>query len=785
MPQKMIGSLPQETIAYFKNRQKELEDLEEYLANQTTRIINIIGRAGIGKTSLVAQLVKDLRQNSTIKNQKIDGIIIIQCYENELALFSKIYLKFGKLIGKKDELIAILNDKTISTEKTIEHLLEILREDYYILVLDSFETQLENDKIKPEINDFFEMILRSEYKGKIILTSREPIIWHNKHTSVCKRLGLDKGLPKDDAVQLLEDLGEDVSQIIEAKDEKKEKLKQIAEKSQYIPRALETIVGILKNKPIYSIDDLLEKKSLWCGEILKELIAEQYNSLFPDAQQIIQALSVYNKNVKREAILSILPNLDLENILNSLINNYIIQYNSKDYTLGLHPLTQQYIYYTLTDEQKKELETKCADFYEASKKTLDEANAIEDLKAHIDEINHLTRAGHYERAARVLTSIDYDYLILWGHYKLLSELWESLIYELKTPDLQMNAYNDLGVVYKDLGKVRESIPLLEKGLQIAKDEEDKGFIGTFTGNLGNSHLDLGEYKKTLEYYKQYLKIARKIGDRRREGKALGNLGVVYSNLGEYQKAIKYYEQALEIAREIGNRRDKGNSLGNLGLTYSDLGEYQKAIKYYEQALEIAREIGNRKGESANLCNLGSAYRKLGEYQKAIEYYEQHLEIAREIRVRRDEGQALCGLGIAYANLGEYQKAIKYYEQALEIDKEIGDRRGEGADLGNLGNAYYSLGEYQKAIEYYEQIWAIAREIGNRKGEANTLNNLGVAYEDLKDYKLAREYYEKSLPIYRWLGNPISLKVTLENLIGVCEQLGDKEGAEEYRREVNS
>ncbi len=665
MPQKMIGSLPQETIAYFKNRQKELEDLEEYLANQTTRIINIIGRAGIGKTSLVAQLVKDLRQNSTIKNQKIDGIIIIQCYENELALFSKIYLKFGKLIGKKDELIAILNDRTINPEKTIEYLLEILREDYYILVLDSFETQLNKEKKieSGEIHTLFEMILNSGYKGKIILTSREPIIWHNKHTSVCKRLGLDKGLPEDDAVQLLQNLGEDVIQIIEAKNEKNGKLKQIAEKSQYIPRALETIVGILKDKPLYSLDNLLEKESLWCGEVLEELIAVQYNALSHNAQQIIQVLSVYNKNVKREAILSILPNLDLENILNSLINNYIIQYNSKDYTFGLHPLTQQYIYYTLTVEQKKELEIKCVYYYKEHKKPQSEWESIEDLQAHIDEIKHLTRAELYERAARVLKTISFNYLMLWGHNKLVKQLWEKLIYELKTPDLQMNAYNDLGVVYKDLGKVRESIPLLEKGLQIAKDEEDKGFIGTFTGNLGNSHLDLGEYKKTLEYYKQYLKIARKIGDRRREGKALGNLGVVYSNLGEYQKAIKYYEQALEIAREIGNRRDKGNSLGNLGLTYSDLGEYQKAIKYYEQALEIAREIGNRKGESANLCNLGSAYRKLGEYQKAIEYYEQHLEIAREIRVRRDEGQALCGLGIAYANLGEYQKAIKYYEQA--------------------------------------------------------------------------------------------------------------------------
>ena len=665
---KIIGSLAQETIIYFKNREQELKDLRKYLSNETTeRLINIIGPAGMGKTSLVAKLVKELRQNYNIEEQKISGIVIIQLRKDELNL-TKIFEKFGKLLGRKEELDKIWNSQSDLTKK-IEYLLNIIKEDYYLLVLDNFETQLNENKIKSEeIQIFFEILLSSEYKGKILITSREPIKWTHKHKKVCKELGLDKGLPEQDAIQLLIDLGKDVIQIIEAENEKngkKGKLKQIVIKAKRIPRALETIVGILKDKPLYSLDDLLNKESLWCDEVLKGLIADQYNSLFPDAQQIIQVLSVYNKDIKREAILSIFEGIEenLENILNRLINNYIIQYNRKADTFCLHPLTQQYVYYTLEDEEKKELEIKCADFYKASEKPQDEWKSLEDLQAHIQEIKHLTRAELYERAARVLKDISFDYLMLWGHAKLVKQLWENLIYELKTPDLQMRAYNDLGVVYQCLGKVRESIPLLEKGLEIAKDEEDKYWIGAFTGNLG----------------------------------------LAYSDLSEYQKAIKYSEQALKIAIEIGDRQGKGATLDNLGLAYGGLGEYQKAIEYFGQALEIAREIGNRRGEGAAIGNLGLAYSNLGNYQKAIEYYEQALEILEEIGAKAGEANVLNNLAVAYANLEDYKQAKEYYEKSLLIDRWLGNPISLKGTLRNLIWVCEKLGDKEGAEEYRREV----------------------------------------------------------------------------------
>ncbi|MFZ2643662.1 MAG: tetratricopeptide repeat protein [Verrucomicrobiia bacterium] len=194
--------------------------------------------------------------------------------------------------------------------------------------------------------------------------------------------------------------------------------------------------------------------------------------------------------------------------------------------------------------------------------------------------------------------------------------------------------------------------------------------------------------------------------------ALVNAVVFTGNLRFHPRhqRIPWLEAQLAAAREIGDRRSECAALGNLGIAYYSLGDARKAIEYYEQQLVIAREIGDRRGEGNALGNLGLAYAALGDARKAIEFFEQHRVIAREIGDRRGEGNALGNLGLAYANLDDARKAIEFYEQALVIDREIGDVRGEATDLWNSALALETLGQRDEAIERAEAALKIREQI---------------------------------------------------------------------------
>jgi tetratricopeptide (TPR) repeat protein len=217
-------------------------------------------------------------------------------------------------------------------------------------------------------------------------------------------------------------------------------------------------------------------------------------------------------------------------------------------------------------------------------------------------------------------------------------------------------------------------------------------------------------RQSIPWLEAAIAAAKRLGSRQAEGAALGNLGIAYASLGENHRAIEFYEKASVIAREIGDRREECASLGNLGLAYVALGETRRSAEFCEKALVIAREIGNRRDEGNSLGNLGIAYLALGESRRAIELFEQHLTVAREIGDRRSEGNALDSLGLAYSALGKTRRAIEFHERTLVISREIGDRSSEGNALWNsaldfeqLGNRVEAAARAEGALEIFQQI----------------------------------------------------------------------------------
>ena len=70
------------------------------------------------------------------------------------------------------------------------------------------------------------------------------------------------------------------------------------------------------------------------------------------------------------------------------------------------------------------------------------------------------------------------------------------------------------------------------------------------GNLGIAYKNLGKMRKASEFYEQHRDIAREIGDRRGEGNASFNMALALDKLDEHAQAIAHAEAALKIFEAI-------------------------------------------------------------------------------------------------------------------------------------------------------------------------------------------------------------------------------------------
>ncbi|MEO8358150.1 MAG: tetratricopeptide repeat protein [Chloroflexota bacterium] len=330
---------------------------------------------------------------------------------------------------------------------------------------------------------------------------------------------------------------------------------------------------------------------------------------------------------------------------------------------------------------------RAADYFKKARKPRSEWKKLDDLTAQLAEFDLRCVAGDYDTAGVVLTEIDFDYLLLWGHYRLMIDLCKQIVIFIKNKMLLIRILNVLETAYRETGDNRNSVNYIEQGLGIAKEIKNRQAESALLGDLGLAYVHLGHTDKAIEFHEKALMISREIADREGEGRDLSNLGNIYADLGDNSKAIEYYEQALVIAREVGNRQDEGSDLNNLGNAYGELGDDHKAIEYYEQALIIAREIGYRRNEGNHLINIGSKHANLGNFNQAIELYEQALTITREIGNKSSESGALCNIGFGLLDLDNYKDAIDFFEDAIQVADEISHSSVQQIARHGLTNAY--------------------------------------------------------------------------------------------------
>ena len=157
---------------------------------------------------------------------------------------------------------------------------------------------------------------------------------------------------------------------------------------------------------------------------------------------------------------------------------------------------------------------------------------------------------------------------------------------LKINQNHVDAHNNLGVIFKNLGENEKAINCYEKAIAI-----NPNYVNAHN-NLGIIFDKLGQNQKAIDCYEKAITINPN------HPNAHNNLGVILKKIGQSQKAIDCYEKAIVINPNYVNTHN------NLGIIFDELGKNQKAKDCFERAIKLnpnyTESYWNFHGLSANI-----------------------------------------------------------------------------------------------------------------------------------------------------------------------------------------
>ncbi len=738
---------------YFQDRYIETKLIAGFLRDESLRLMTIIGRGGVGKTSLVCRVLKSLENGQLpddLGDMEVDGIIYLSAHGSRRTNTPNIYVDLCKLLPKKivQPLNTLFKKPRISTKAKIKALLEAFPSGRTILLLDNIEDIIDSKSHNirdKELNDALRVLLEAPHHGvKVIVTTRiAPRELMLIQPGRQRKLDLDEGLEPNYAKNILREL--DVERKLGLKSASDTVLDEACKRTRGNPRALEALFAILSVDRNTSLEDILrDNVNTLPNSVVKELVGEAFSRLDSTSQLVMQALAIYSRPVTLTAITYLLqPYLRLTNIeaiLAQLVNTHFVRKDAALYYL--HPVDRAYALNSIPvgdisdrDETKTirftqfALLHRAANYFQQTRLARRRWKSIEDLSPQLAEFDLRYAGQDYDRAGWLLVTIDTEYLYKWGFYNLAIGLHRLLQGKPKTALLNQICTSNLGNAYTNTGQLSKAINCSEKALIINKGAKVVVEHKTLLERVGKWYADQ-DIMECVITYNQVLRVVSEAWNY--------NLPAVKPG----KQAVLFARKSL-ISLSEGNQ---GESLGNLARTYNFLGKHERAFEYCKRALQISRRYKDKYSESMHLRYLGHIYRTLVCHDLAIKTYQQARKTAAEVGDRIGENRATGSLGRSLGEVGQYGKAIKYLTQATVIAQKIKDRLGEVYHLSHLGLAYRDIAEYKKAKEYYDQAITIANDIGETSIKLYCIGGIGKIYLALEEYDAAVSQFSSALDL---------------------------------------
>jgi signal transduction histidine kinase/Tfp pilus assembly protein PilF len=326
-------------------------------------------------------------------------------------------------------------------------------------------------------------------------------------------------------------------------------------------------------------------------------------------------------------------------------------------------------------------------------------------------------------------------------------------------------YNNMGVVYAEMGQLHKTIAYYEKSLAIRKLVKDMSGVGSSYSNLGNTYLTLGDYEKALSNQLKGLKIREELNDQRGIANSNSNIGNSYFRIQKYDKAFEYHNKALEVNKKLNNEYGMVLDYLDLGAIYYETKEYTKSKEYFEKGLALAEKIGMMQNVSVSLSNLGEISRILQEYDKSIDYYRKSLAICLPAGDMLLAASCYSGIGFSLVHTGKTAEGIALLKKGYNISLQHPDKMTKMASANFLYQSLEKTGDFKSALHYLKIAKAFEDSLDN-ENDLKKIQEIGFDYElnkkeeIIKSLMKEREFEKQRANLNRNLNYAFSLAAVL-------------------------
>ena len=669
-------------------RSAEMEAIKERI--DKSKILVIKGMAGMGKTTLLAEIAHDLSKSRDIfwyRFREGRGLANLKRELNEfLRASGRRPVEKGK--GTEDFHYALADTDSA-----------LMFDDLHVADSDSLRF----------VSGLCEKIISEPCRTKVLAASREDV-------RLVKKANTAKGLVFEMSLGPIK--MEELAGILPG-----DEIETAYDATGGIPLFIE----LYRNTSFRPSD---------AKHILKE---EVLNSLSDEEKRALEALSVHRVPVYPDA-LGTSPHIVDE------LRKKLLVFETEDGKIDSHDLIKEAVYGDMDAVERMEYHTKAAEYYLSPWRSDDRFEAVYHLQACNRWVDAGKEALHIaseypvspdikdtllrfrDRMDLLPKNIRSDLMLLTGDILGLAERWGDAIeyYSMaekisgKTTEIEER----IAKASAEMQDWKTGIDIEESLLKKARKKGDRKSVVRHLIAIGNIRMKEGDFKKAEQMYREAEGLLSSGGDARGLSVIYNNIGTLYLRKGQKEEARSMLEKAVKISK----LKSRGGLLAAVNLAYlmEVEGDYEGAAAMYRKAMSAGEK------EFRLLEHLVNVLMKLERYDEAISLLERE----------KKDGKTLNLMADVYRASGRAEDAIRCRKISISMEKSVKKSISLVNDLLAAGKASEAL----KAAEDAEKellLWDYEEraELRMLKGDAlyiagdkdgardNYLNALEIADEN--------------------------------------------------------
>ena len=461
------------------------------------------------------------------------------------------------------------------------------------------------------------------------------------------------------------------------------------------------------------------------------IIQSRLDRLHPDWKEVLGTASV----IGRSFPLSLLEPLykgrtSLQDVLESLVAIDMISPLEESTYLFKHVLTQQVTYQTLLLKRRRMLHRLVAETME---------RVFEGrLSEHVHTLYHHVRvAEEWEKVVSYGQSVA-DKAQRLSQFQeavgILDEVTDALHRLPLARSRQLSLVDILLVkerLYDTLGARERQEAVIEEMFSILVQEGDISRLAAVQLRQGDLMTQLGKYLDAEDALESSLALRRDIADEAGESNALRSLSFLRWHQGRGREALACNERALAIDQKRGDDKSIVHDLTNLAAVLQSLDDMEGALAKLTEALTL-EAAGDAFHRMTIFYNIGNIHSKLFQYDEALKYYEEALRPCIDHRLYINQTLVLGCIASMYQKQERLEESLQYYQQVVDISKRITYPQGCVNGLRGLADILLVRNQANEALPYLLESIAILGDLGDMANEAISWQIVASIYERYKD-----------------------------------------------------